>query len=271
MAEREQQIRARLAAATPGPWQMARSAPGDGFENLSIQSASDEVIVGGCGCCGSPYGSNVADAALIANAPADLAYLLEENQRLREELKQRDSVPFPAHRTLALVKEKAELEADLTAARAERDRLREALADSERVNFELNQAAVDAGTAQANALADLAAARAEVDRLHGVVAACDGERDSLISGYEDALAALRDENGRLRQIIDLHDSSAHCVALERQRDQARDLAARAAEEAERLREALEKYGDHMLACLALWEKGACDCGFEAALAEDHHQ
>lgn len=71
------QIRARLGAATPGPWQ---TWP-DGADE-SVESAS----VGRFVC---HMNSNMRqfreDASLIANAPADLAWLLAEVERLEAE------------------------------------------------------------------------------------------------------------------------------------------------------------------------------------------
>lgn len=70
------EIVARLQAATPGPWVVDRVS---GFNSL-IRVAEGrpneyEIIVGSQGMAG--YGHDVHNAALIAHAPADLAYLLE--------------------------------------------------------------------------------------------------------------------------------------------------------------------------------------------------
>jgi hypothetical protein len=74
---REAEIRARLEAATPGPWEV-RAALGTGL--LHVSHADSEV--------GRPpiaQFAEAADAALIAHAPADLAWLLAEVARLTEE------------------------------------------------------------------------------------------------------------------------------------------------------------------------------------------
>lgn len=61
---REQEIEARLKAATPGPWDSVEDADG----NATVLSESDAIAV---------VSINVPnDAKLIASAPADLRYLL---------------------------------------------------------------------------------------------------------------------------------------------------------------------------------------------------
>lgn len=97
MADRIDAIRARLAAATPGPWEADASCschdcwgddtgrlPGRPAECPNAQIMGIDGVVTEVG-----YGSisvTAADAYLIANAPADLAYLLDEVQRLRAQL-----------------------------------------------------------------------------------------------------------------------------------------------------------------------------------------
>lgn len=69
-------IKARLAAATPGPWQTITTVETDiGTEHLVTEADMD------AGCIGTS--PQAADAELIANAPTDLAALIAEVERLR--------------------------------------------------------------------------------------------------------------------------------------------------------------------------------------------
>jgi hypothetical protein len=78
-------IKSRLAAVVPGPWHVDprnlcdvevvdRDAPGDPWSVCTVEE----------GLPGDEKGH--AHAALIANAPADLTYLLAEVERLRGEI-----------------------------------------------------------------------------------------------------------------------------------------------------------------------------------------
>lgn len=69
-------IKARLAAATPGPWQTIVTVETDiGTEHLVTEADMDASCIGT-----SPQ---AADADLIAHAPTDLAALIAEVERLR--------------------------------------------------------------------------------------------------------------------------------------------------------------------------------------------
>lgn len=68
-------IRARLEAATPGPWEPESEQDGDHETGYA-----DAIFI-----------ANAADATLISNAPTDIAALVAEVERLRA-----DSVPRSA-------------------------------------------------------------------------------------------------------------------------------------------------------------------------------
>ncbi len=51
---------------TPRPWKL--SVMDDGV-CLDVTGPNGEEIVGGCGCCSSPWTANIADAPLLAAAP----------------------------------------------------------------------------------------------------------------------------------------------------------------------------------------------------------
>ncbi len=82
-----EEIEARIARATPGPW---RIKPNDG---KNIHRGTVQVEENGraietiAECyCGAYEGHGLRNAELIANAPEDLASLIEEIRFLREEL-----------------------------------------------------------------------------------------------------------------------------------------------------------------------------------------
>lgn len=91
------QIEARLVEATRGPWTWdGRRVPtleGRGGDPETYEYAVDVLIAdhsGECGCrsaCELELAVSYADAQLIANAPTDLADLVAEVRRLREEQK----------------------------------------------------------------------------------------------------------------------------------------------------------------------------------------
>lgn len=70
-------IKARLAAAIPGPWESGRSV--EGLLGIYCLSAAFRLAW--------LDGSRETDADLIANAPADIAALIAEVERLRDGLR----------------------------------------------------------------------------------------------------------------------------------------------------------------------------------------
>lgn len=76
MPDRLQEIRARLDAATPGPWEV--------WENGTMVCAPDRDAPGAYHDIALAF-SSLGDQHLIAHAPADIAWLLDEVERLRGE------------------------------------------------------------------------------------------------------------------------------------------------------------------------------------------
>ena len=70
-------------AFTPGPWTYDVNDGGDDFR---LTGSDGETIVGGCGCCGSPWmgGPWKANANLITAVP-ELFEALEQIERLSRE------------------------------------------------------------------------------------------------------------------------------------------------------------------------------------------
>lgn len=80
-----QPIKARLAAATPGPWEPAE-LQGQSRRNsfFSVAVVGRREVRAGIPCQAQP---DERDADLIANAPTDLAALVAEVERLRGAIK----------------------------------------------------------------------------------------------------------------------------------------------------------------------------------------
>lgn len=72
-----QPIKARLAAATPGPWTASPNVQPRGV--AAVAEVNTVLVLSS----GPLYGSPAQDADLIANAPTDLAALVAEVERLR--------------------------------------------------------------------------------------------------------------------------------------------------------------------------------------------
>ena len=91
MTDRLTEIRARLAAATPGSWTYSRAAHFDETrawpphevlgEPKRAGGTTSQLVIAGC--------SEPADAALIAAAPADLEWACAEIERLKRALASR--------------------------------------------------------------------------------------------------------------------------------------------------------------------------------------
>ena len=87
MTDRLTEIRARLAAATPGSWTYSRAAHFDETrawpphevlgETKRAGGTTSQLVIAGC--------SELADADLIASAPADLEWACAEIERLTRE------------------------------------------------------------------------------------------------------------------------------------------------------------------------------------------
>ena len=84
LAERVQTIRVRLKAATPGPWEISVVTP----------QHNDIAVVRGIQIRG-PYKAVACkdDAALIAHAPTDLAFLCDQVERLLAVAEAADKLP----------------------------------------------------------------------------------------------------------------------------------------------------------------------------------
>ena len=84
MTNREQQIADRLAKATPGPWEWQTVTEAQKLTEHTLTALNGPGVL-------CRYWDNepkaLADAALIANAPSDLAYLLARVAKMEAALK----------------------------------------------------------------------------------------------------------------------------------------------------------------------------------------
>lgn len=72
-----QEIKERWSKATPGPWKSISSK----YEPETIHASNGKMIAT------ISMSNSYANAAAIASAPADIAYLLQEIERMRKVLK----------------------------------------------------------------------------------------------------------------------------------------------------------------------------------------
>lgn len=110
MPSREDEIRARLEAATPGPWETDVDYPYRQKGILHFKSVGAAIWWGSIPSANQEMKSN---AEFIANAPTDIAYLLDELRKQRGY-------------------EETHI-ANLDLLRAENQRLRERLGEAERL------------------------------------------------------------------------------------------------------------------------------------------
>lgn len=107
-------IKARLAAATPGPWKAFErgSWGGCGFGVATTDNPSEQDEVKEWFVCESTLPSASNNAEFIAHAPTDIARLIKALEKCRE---QRDEYAFklPIKEYLAQEKDDAELDAIL--------------------------------------------------------------------------------------------------------------------------------------------------------------
>ena len=77
------EIRARLEAATSGPWYVKNDTPYLSFSGVSGPSFQIKVVISADDLEDCIVRQRWHDIEFIANAPADIAFLLEENERIK--------------------------------------------------------------------------------------------------------------------------------------------------------------------------------------------
>lgn len=82
--ERLAEIRARVDAVPRGPWHVTVNDLIGGYDVATIDKPASQRNPRDDGSIEIMWGGAYAVAEYVANAPADLAYLLAENARLRE-------------------------------------------------------------------------------------------------------------------------------------------------------------------------------------------
>lgn len=202
-------IRARVAAATPGPW--AREDDGDDYV----------AFAPGAEICRIPHGQDAEECAnLIAHAPADLAALCDEVERLTEENRTRGDAATKALDAIAklcgcpqwdypgqVARDVGALATERDRARAEVERLRTENASvwagyrQEQVLLEFERTANDRLIAERDALRAIIAGRTTAPaHRHEVLCEIDAERTRQDAkwgeqNHPDVSRALTDGEG----------------------------------------------------------------------------
>lgn len=100
-------IKARLARATPGPWETMPGESGRGAQFKYIGQSDCDFPVCEMFVIREKWGE---DLCLIANAPTDLAALVEEVERLREQVEHNKATMLPILEEVARLKRQREVD-----------------------------------------------------------------------------------------------------------------------------------------------------------------
>ena len=90
-------IKERLAAATPGPWRVWHGTDPSKVRSTAVETAWCYGDIEGDTELITDYLPTGADAEMIANAPEDIAALVAEVERLREQVEAVRALHRPAH------------------------------------------------------------------------------------------------------------------------------------------------------------------------------